>query len=424
MANPLLLAQIARLKEQGARTPGLTGPQLADLLRLRRKGERAEQGSEAARERLKALATEARGVSGEIAGEYANVPSYKLPERGGPSKGQVNLGLLLGGLGALFDVENPETLTGAAIGGAKAMADEEFQDKMAALRERQAADERARASRVAGLQAKLSGIGTEMDVAGSEQATLMGEAGRIGSELFQREEAAKAAGREAERNRQWWTSFNWTKEQAKQAQDNWQKEFDLRSETLADKLARDEAGFVSKGIDPKTARLWAYGSVMANAAQAEMANEELARKKAVFALISPEREAQQELWRMDFEKTQGEKQMKLLDAQIASANRSNRPDMGPTLQEQKLGLAVGNVDRTQALIDAAEQELTSNAAKYGNPEYVNDASKVRAAIRGYKNDMLNYMRQANAIRPGLYDTSLLENELGSKVRNSLFPSGR
>lgn len=267
--DPIVLNQLAQLRGQMERAPGVTPAQLSELLRLRRKGEVAEEGTNEALERLKTLGSEARSTSEDVQNVYGEVPVYKRPERKGPSRGSINFGLALGALGALANVDNPQNLTGTVIGGAKERSDQEYYDQIDSLKEKMELDRQSKLDKVSGLQAKMSGIGTEMDIAQTELSQKSGDVSRIGAELFNREQAAQGQSN-------WQKNFDFTVGQATLENERWLKQFGFQldqfewSKTPQYALAKREYdAMVKDGVPPEDANLMAFGRFIMDGANAK-----------------------------------------------------------------------------------------------------------------------------------------------------------
>lgn len=139
--------------------------------------------------------------------------------------------------------------------------------------------------------------------------------------------------------------------------------------------------------------------------QIGMDKAEFERRKKLYQLISPEKEAQHTLWQMDFEIREGEKRLKALDAQIASSNRANRGEPDPRLVRQ-IGDIDSQVERYRTLVDVYDQRIVEMKAELddeGQFKYSKaDIDEVRKERENANRQAKNWKDKANALYPGAY----------------------
>ena len=405
------------------RAPGLKPSQLAELLRLRRKGEVAEGDSQKALESLRGLATETQNVTGEIQTELSDTPTYKRPQKEGVSKGTMGFGIGLGVLGALANVRDPENLTGTVIGGQAQIKEQEHAEALDTLRERMAADREAKSNKVQGLQAKLGGIGAQRDVVLTDLDVSGRKALDIGSELYRREQDAQGQAN-------WQTAFNHqvtqdgilntlrNKEETRQ-----QARFDLDK-----KLTENPYAFIDQqaealkgnfGGDKDKARAAILAPLMNGLTEQELNKYQLAEIKE-FAKILPEKIA--------FQKWSWEQEKKESAARIAAHNRSNRGQAGPTIADFRFGQTVKGIDSLTGKIRDAESTLVGEDAKYKDvtdKSFANSRSNVKNQIAAWKRELFGMQNEANKLQPGAYDTSwvMKDPDLAAAIRKMLNPLG-
>jgi hypothetical protein len=266
--NPQLLQYLQRIKGSTEQLPGAKISDLREYMKLTYDRDRAQTGASEAQEKIKGYGQDIQATSGEIQTELSDVQAYKRPQREGVSKGSMNFGLLLGGLGALAGVDNPANLTKTAIGGQKELKDQEYDDSLDTLRERMAVDRQTKMDKVAGLQAKLSGTTAQLGSAMDQRDFEAGRARDIGSELFQKGQAAQAQSN-------WGAEFGFTREQAAKADARWAKEFGMRlaehewamtTPWRKSAIMRDQ--MVADGVDKETADFRAFAPFILDEANA------------------------------------------------------------------------------------------------------------------------------------------------------------
>jgi len=405
--DPYSIGQIAQLRKYRG-VPTMT---VSDLLRLRKEQQGAQAGQKGALEDVKRLGTEARGVTEEMQGIFADVPAYKRPEKEKLGSKDFNTALIFGAADALFGGKDPGGTVSTVLQPRQQRKDVEYQEGLETMRDRMAADERTRSGKIQGLQAKLSGIGTQMDVAGVEQSVLGNQASQLGSEIFNREGRAMD---QANADR----AFTYQVLQdgilnafrrSREARD--QESHDLNKRMVenpyqfmgarADFLAKE--GFMGGDRDKIMQGL--FSDIITGANEAELSSLNLTEAKE-WAKTLPEKIA--------FQKWSWEQEKKESNARIGSYNRANRGSPGATIEDFRFGQTVKGIDSLSEKIRDAESALVTNDAKWLSTGPDKDLSQNRAGVTKqigeWKLELLKMQNSANGLKQGAYDTSWAQTD--------------
>lgn len=407
--DPIVLNQLAQINARRQQRPGVPVSKLLEFMKLEKERTDAQAGSNAALERLEGLGKEERGVYGEIQTELGDTPTYKRPEREGVSKGSINFGLLLGGIGALTGYRDPASLTGTVIGGQKALKEQAYSDKMDTLRERMELDRQGKLDRVAGLQAKLGGIGSEKEIAGLEQSVKSGEASRIGSELFQREQSYQQQANYDKEYAEGVRRFGLTYQLSINADKRAEFERQMRENPYLglDKQAQTLAPFF--GGDAAKAKQALVSDLIVNQAQAQWMPKMLEQqfnlgetqaKEATESLKQLETKGKyleaglkQELASAYLSDQNTRQSMEARGLQIAEMRKAaNAPQLPQTLADQ-LAEANGEVARWKAM----EDKLLASGAKD-----TESLASLQGLIGEARAKQRYWKGKANEVRPGTY----------------------